>query len=207
MITITDRVKTWVTEHPFHATFMADGLINASALARLIQPNIESQMGETVTVEAVTLALNRYGKDSHSAHLVDFDRYVGEVSVQSGLSIMTIPQVDLDSAEFFQAITELQRQQEYTIYTRGIWHTALIGKKEVISTLSQNFPGTITSHDIVGITVKLKPGHLPVPGVCAYVLQKLAYRNINLQEVTSSHNELTVFINRIDTNKALECLV
>lgn len=207
MITITDRVKTWITEHPFHATFMADGLINASALARLIQPDIASQMGETVTVEAVTLALNRHGKDSHSANLVDFDRYIGEVSVQSGLSIMTIPQVDLDSGEFFQAITELQRQQEYTIYTRGIWHTALIGKKEIISTLSQNFPGTITSHDIVGITVKLKPGHLPVPGVCAYVLQKLAYRNINLQEVTSSHNELTVFINRIDTNRALECLV
>ncbi|RYF29124.1 MAG: hypothetical protein EOO17_02545 [Chloroflexi bacterium] len=207
MITITDRVKTWVTEHPFHATFMADGLINASALARLIQPDIANQMGEAVTVEAITLALNRYGKDSHSATLVDFDRYIGEVSVQSGLSIMTIPQVDLNSDEFFRAIMELQKQQEYTIYTRGIWHTALIGKKEVISTLSQSFPGTITSHDIVGITVKLKPGHLPVPGVCAYVLQKLAHRNINLQEVTSSHNELTVFIHRIDTNKALECLV
>lgn len=207
MITIADRVRTWITAHPFHAAFMNDDLINASALARHIKPELQAQIGEPISVDAITLAINRYGKSS-TAHIpTDFDQYVGEVSVQSGLGILTIAQVDLDSDAFFETVARLHRQREYTVYTRGIWHTALIGQYSVISELASRLQGTITADNLVGITVKLKPGHLPIPGVCAYVLQKLAYSNINLQEVTSSHNELTVFINKSDTNRALECLV
>ena len=208
MISVTDRVKTWVATHPFHATFIANGLINSSALARTIKSDIEQQVGERVAVESITLALNRYGHDVASDDIpLDFDQYLGEVSVQSGLSILSIPQVDLDADFFFAALAELHKNHEYTIYTRGVWHTALIGKQQVIHDLSAHFRNTVVSDDLVGITIKLKPGHLPKPGVCAYILQKIAFKGINLQEVTSSHNELTVIINRMDTNRALECLV
>lgn len=207
MLTIADRVKAWVEAHPTYVSFMADGLINASALARLIKPELQKQTGEIISNEAVTLALNRYSKTIKKLASNNFEQYIGEVSVQSGLSIITIPQVDLDPERFAKAITILHKTHEYTLYSRGVWHTSLIGKKPIVEELTSHFRYTVVAHDLVAVTIKLRPGHLPVPGVCAYVLQKLALRDINLQEVTSSHDELTILIKKIDTNRALDCLV
>jgi hypothetical protein len=207
MLTITDRVKSWMKAHPTHARFIADGIINASALARTIKPELQKQAGEIISQDAITLALNRYSKSAQRHASVHYEKYIGEVSVQSGLSIITIPQVDLDPDAFSKAISILHKSHEYTLYSRGVWHTMLIGKRGVVVELASHFRYTFVAHDLVAITVKLKPGHLPIPGVCAYVLQKLALQNINLQEVTSSHDELTVIIRKEDTNKALDCLV
>lgn len=207
MITISDRIKSWLDSHPTHASFAADGLINASALARMIKPDIQKQAGEIVSVDAITLAINRYGKAATRLASSNFEEYIGEVSVQSGLSIITIPQVDLDPEGFSKAIAILHKTQEYTLYSRGVWHTSLIGKRPVVEELALHFPYTIVAHDLVAVTVKLKSGHLPIPGVCAYVLQKIALHGINLQEVTSSHDELTLIIKKEDTNRALNCLV
>lgn len=206
MLTISDRVKSWVASHPVHASFMAQGLLNASALARTIRPEIQKQIGEPVSAEAITLALNRHTKQATTS-VVDFDQYIGEVSVQSGLSIITIPQVGLDPDSFSQAIAALHKSHEYTLYSRGVWHTALVGKRPVINNLAQYFDHTIIIHDLVAITIKLKPGHLPMPGVCAHILQKIAFRGINLHEVSSSHDEFTLIIHKDDTNPALDCLI
>lgn len=207
MITISDRIRTWIQNHPVYAMHMREGVINYSSLARRIKPEIERESGERLSVEAITLALNRNAKQLSEQDIVDYSQYLGEVSVQSGLGILTIPQTDINAGVFFDAVKQLHEQKEYMVYTRGIWHTALIGRLEVITDLEEKLHGTVTSRDIVGITVKLRTGHLPVPGVCAYVLQLLAARGINLIEVTSSHNELTVFVLSKSTNMALECLI
>lgn len=207
MITITDYVKTWLTQHPGYVPYVQQGVINYSSLARRMKDDIEQQAGERVSVAAVTLALNRYAKRLSGDELIDYEQYIGEVSVQSGLGILAIAQTDLDSDTFFWAVKKLHDRHEYMVYTRGIWHTALIGRSEVIDELATTLHGTITSTDLVGVTIKLKKGHLPVPGVCAYVLQLLAARDVNLVEVTSSHDELTVFVPSQSLGDTLECLI
>jgi len=207
MITIADHVKNWVHHHPTHAMYMRQGIINYSSLARLIKSDIERESGERISVEAVTLALNRTAKKLSSEDDIDYSQFLGEVSVQSGLGVLTIPQSEINTDLFFRAARKLHERNEYMVYTRGLWYTALIGTLNVIDELEAKLHGTVTSRDIVGITIKLRIGHLPVPGVCAYVLQLLAERGVNLIEVTSSHNELTVFIPSKFTNVALEALI
>lgn len=186
---------------------MRQGIINYSSLARQIKPEIEQVSGERVSIEAITLALNRSAKLLSRKDTVDYATFIGEVSVQSGLGVLTIPQANINASSFFDAVKTLHNKQEYMVYTRGLWYTALIGRLEIIDELERTLHGTITSRDIVGVTVKLRIGHLPIPGVCAYVLQVLADQGINLIEVVSSHNELTVFIPSTFTNAALDCLV
>lgn len=181
--------------------------MNNSALARQIKPELEKQAGEILSLEAIVLALNRTAKHQTSLAPADFARYIGEVSVQSNLSILSIRQVDLDLMAFFGAVNTLHQNQEYTLYTRGVWHTALIGKRNAIEGLAKQFQNSFLTHDLVGITVKLRQGHLPVPGVCAYILQKLAFNDINLQEVTSTHDEMTIIVDKKYTQATLSCLV
>lgn len=207
MITIADTVRTWLARNPTLTQYIQEGLINHSSLARRIKPEVERQIGEIVSVEAITLALNRHAKRLAHEAPVDYAKYIGEVSVQSGLSVLTLPQTDKSMGEFFAVARQLHDQNEYMVYTRGLWYTALIGRSEIVDELAATLQGTITSRDCVGITVKLRIGHLPIPGVCAYVLQLLASRGINLVEVTSSHNELTVFVESRFTSDALSLLV
>lgn len=208
MITISDKVREWVDQNPTCAQYMSAGLMNHSSLARRIKTDIERAVGEKVSVEAITLALNRYAKQLTVDGVVDYRSYLGEVSVQSGLGVLTISQTDASMDEFLAAARRLHEQREYMVYTRGMWYTALIGRTEVIDELAATLDGTtVTSRDCVGITVKLRIGHLPVPGVCAYVLQLLAGRGINLVEVTSSHNELTVFVDSKFMSDVLALLV
>ena len=207
MITTSDRVAKWLIDHPFHASFMNSGLINSSALARAIKPNLEEQAGERLSVDAITLAINRTKHLQTPITTIDFEQYIGEVSVQSGLSILTLQQVDLDQDAFFAAVQQLQKKQEYTLYTHGVWHTALVGRQDVIAELATHFPNGIITNDLVALTIKLKSGHLPTPGVCAYILQKIAFAGVNLEEVASSYNELTVIVGKDAAKKALDCLV
>lgn len=206
MLTVSDRVRAWLRDHPTHTRFLADGLINASALARYIQPSLEKQLGETVSKEAVTLAINRYSKTAKQYSSNHYEQYIGEVSVQSGLSLIAIPQTTMRPDVFAKAIAVLHKTNEYSLYTSGVCNTMLIGKQSIIMQLAPYFPSLVITHDLAAVTVMLKPGHLPTPGVCAYILQRVALQNINLQEVASSHDELSLVIDKHDTNKVLECL-
>ena len=208
MITIANHVRTWVTAHPTHAAFMSQGLVNASALARYIKPELERQTGEYVSVDAITLALNRLSGTMQKQHSQqNFTQYIGEISVQPGLSIITIPQVGLNPAAFSKAIAQLHKNHEYTLYSRGVWHTALIGKSDVVHNLASRFTNTIILDNLAAVTLKLKPGHLPTPGVCAFILQQIAFAGVSLQEVTSSHDEMTVIVTKNDLKRTLSCFI
>lgn len=93
---------------------MRQGIINYSSLARQIRPEIEEASGERVSVEAITLALNRQARRMTSSDGIDFSSYLGEISVQSGLGILTIPQADINTDAFFG-------QQESFTNSTNIW--------------------------------------------------------------------------------------
>jgi len=207
MNTISDHVKTWVSSHPLHAQLIHEGLINSSALARTLKPAIQKQTGEIVSLDAIVIALNRMRGQESDFFAFDFSKYIGDVSLQTNLAVLTIPQTGMDEKAFLAAIAKMHAQNQYCLHTRGIWHTALIGSNEAVTELEKKFDhSTIVETDLCGITVRLKPGHIDVPGVCAYVLQLLAMRGINIQEVASSHNELTVIIRTKDLRTAIDAL-
>lgn len=215
MRTVANRVEAWLMDRPFHLSFLARGLINSSALARDIRPALEHQAGEKLSEQAITLAINRLTRRLSSEASAgeatvagaDFNHYIGEVSAQSGLSILTIPQTTIDEALLYEVLEDLYASKQYTLYTRGVWHTALVTNERTVTQLADHFAGSIVIHDLAAVTVKLRPGHLPIPGVCAFVLEKLAQHGINLTEVTSAHDELTVIIEKQFMQPTLHCLL
>lgn len=207
MLTISDRVEQWIGQHPFHAGFLAEGLMNASALGRVIQPELEAASGEKVSLEAITLALNRLGKRLGRQMTVDYGQYIGEVSVQTGLSVLSVRQTDLALDVFFETMQRMHANREYCLFTRGVWHTALIGKRAEIAELSCRIADGVLIDDQVAITIRLRPGHMPVPGVCAYILQMIAFHGINVTETASTLDEMTIIVDTAYTRPMLDCLL
>lgn len=204
MISISTHVQDWLNTNPFIQEHVASGIINHSALAREIRSDIEAKLGEKVSIESVTIALNRSGKAARKSKIVDPLRFVGDVSVQTGLEILIYEISDYDKLSFPDTKT---LQQGYFVSTRGIWHASIITTTELAQT--SQFKKTSAVHDtnITSTTIRLKPGHIPVPGVCAGILSTLANKGVNLQEVISTHNELTILTDQKNAELALKTLM
>lgn len=205
MVIIADQVRSWLLKHPLHATFLAQGIINSSALARQIKPELQAQTKKKVSLDAIILTLNRYAKNNKSEDAT-IAPLIGNVVLQSDLSMITIPQADLNVDAFSKALSILHKSREYTLYTRGAWHISLIGKKGIVEELTRHFRYTTIAHNVAAITVQLLPEHTSVPSAITYLLQNLTTQNIGIHETISSHNELTIVINEKATNKALKYL-
>ena len=206
MISVSDRVRLWLQTHPLHAKFLEDGLMNASALARAIKPELEQEAGDSITLESLILGINRQAKLTKSTAL-NLDDYIGDLSIQSGLSVIVVPNADLNPEVFAKAITILHKTREFTLYSKALSHTTLVSKQAVITELALHLPNTYLSQDIVALTIRLQGDYATVSGLCSYILQKIAMQNISLIEVISSDSELCLILHKTDAKRAVDCLV
>jgi aspartokinase len=96
---------------------------------------------------------------------------------------------------------------DYCLVTRGIRSSTVIGSKTVVQDIVSAFKNVdFIEHDVCGITIALREGHLNLPGVCANILMKIAESNVNLKEVSSSYSELTIIVAYEDLPRVVESL-
>ena len=204
MISVSSHVISWLDANPTTRDMVAGGLINHSALARRIQSEIEQRLGEKVSIESITIALNRAGKKLESTKSTDPLSFIGDVSVQTGLTILNYEIADFDRLELPDAQT---RQQGYFVSTRGIWHASIITTSEIAKDIVAHSAAAEQENDVTSITVRLKPGHFPIPGVCAGILSLLANKGVNFLEVISTHNELTILADQKNSESGMRTLM
>ena len=204
MVSISSHVQSWLDEHPTIRAHVAEGIINHSALARRIRHDIESSLGEKVSIESITIALNRAGKVLERQRQTDPLSYIGDISIQTGLTILIF---NVDHFDSLSLPTALTSEQSYFVSTRGIWHASVITTSHIATRSGLIKSCTERQDDITSITIKLREGHIPIPGVCAGILSLLANKGVNLQEVISTHNELTILTDQINTDRALKALM
>jgi len=181
---------------------MQSGQINLRSYSRAIKKDIESEVGERVAVETITTALSRIAKKLTQTIDTPAD-YIGDASIQTGLSILNFHSVDYDST-LGAAIHFLETKSEFFVATRGIHHSGLFTKSKLISELPIELDScTRILDNMVGITITLLDGHENVPGVCAYILNRLALSGISVEETVSAKDEMTVIVFKKDARQAL----
>ena len=62
MLTIPEVVEKLIKRSPFLSESLAQGIINISALARNIKPEIEKEVQKNIQTGALVMALNRLAK-------------------------------------------------------------------------------------------------------------------------------------------------
>lgn len=204
MISISAHTQSWLDENPNIRSLLSEGLINHSALARKMHGDIERQLGEKASLDSVTIALNRIGKSLSKHSVTTPTQFIGDISVQTGLTILIYHISDFDSL-ILPDVQDLKKG--YFVTTRGIWHASIITTSQIAK--DSDLLDTCFEHQdmITSVTIKLKEGHIPIPGVCAGILTLLANKGVNLQEVISTHNELTILTDQNNADLALGTLL
>lgn len=214
MTSIPTVVEEIIKKKPFLESALIEGLINLSALARKLKPEVEKQAGRTVNDGAIIMALNRLVPRLELLSNVKFQKVIekiGDIVVRSNLADLTYR----NSRSLFGGQAKLldhvlQTKEAFCTFSQGIGETAIVLSSELVPAAEEIFRNErqiAKSVSLSSITIKLPAENSIYPGVYYYIFKELAWDNINMVELISTTNEFTVVVNDNDIHRAFSILM
>lgn len=209
MITIPQVVQNLVKAKPFVEEALNEGIINHSALARQLLPEIETLLKKEVKEGAVIMALKRMPISVDrmvSIRLTKIIKALGDITVRSNLTDFTFFNSDTLRANERLLVDLIKDRKEgfYTI-SRGVYETTLV----VSSIFSENVQHIFkvekllsSTTNLSSITIRMPNENQTTPGLYYFIFKRLAENGINIIEIVSTTNEITIIVASNSVEKA-----
>lgn len=212
MITVASAVQVIVRSSPLLEEGMSRGLLNISAVARDIAPRVSKYAKKDVSEGAVVMALKRL-EASLPNHLAaePFIIPSPDLIIRSSLIELTYRNsatLTHQQQDLFSGVSDRHSEHFLTI-TTGVFETTIIASSGLEATIVELLKGNHLidiTRQLSSITVRLTPEMIAATGSIAHILRQLAWENINLVEVVSTRQELTVIVYSADADKAFAAL-
>ncbi|MCA9385201.1 aspartate kinase [Candidatus Dojkabacteria bacterium] len=212
MVTIAEVVEKIIRKSPYLEEGLTKELINLSALAREIQPEVQSLLIKDVQVGAIVMALKRL-KPKLAIKTIrprDYIKQIGDLTVKSNLVEYTFKNSrNLISKE--KELLELlsDKTDSFITISQGVQETTIIVNKSLTEDVKRIFEGEeviLNLTNLSSITLKLPASNVEVPGVYYSILKAIAWNGINIIDAVSTSNEVTIIFRNADIDKAFSIL-
>jgi len=209
MRTIAQVVDTLVKEKPFLVESLTEGLINLSSLARMLQPDIETELRKEVQSGAIIMALKRLVPTlqiTQDMKLKKMLSSIGDLILRSNLSDYSFKNSDSLMSCQIELMNIIGSDNEifYTI-VQGVHETSIVASsvlQEAIDSIFKDEKLIIKQENLSSITLKLPQGNVMQPGLYYFILKQLAWEGINIVEIVSTSHEFTLLVNDEDIDRA-----
>ena len=175
------------------------GVVNYKALARHIRRQVETIAGEKTTENAIAMALQRVGKKIRTG-AKKLEGYV-DIFASSRLQMR-----DNIVILYLKKPPEIQTLEKgFMVVIKGIESTTIFVDEEKAGKLKiqkEDLEGQ--RKDLTAIILSSPKEILDTPGVIAHLMNALGVNNINVVEVTSSHNTTYLLVDRKDSLEAVK---
>jgi len=213
MVTVSEITEKLVIDSPFLAESIGEGLINISALARKLRPQIQKELIKDIKEGAIVMALKRlqpkFSKSKFNlAH--SLVSQCEDITVKSNLTEYSFKNSDtlISSIKILIEKIESQRNKFFTL-TQGVFETAII-----INSKNQAFLELIFKDEYIltktqaisSITIKLSPANVQTTGIYYLILKAIAWNNINMIDAVSTPEEITIFFDEKNVEKAFSVI-
>lgn len=203
-----------INKSPFLREAMTDELINISALARKLRPEIEEITGKEVKEGAIVMAIKRMTPGLYHRLNVKITNVMGDLGdflVRSNLSDFTFENSETLKTKQADLIHEINKEND-TFFTlcKGVSETTFIVNTQHEELIKRMFGNErLKSHtgDLASVTVKLPQVNTEIYGIYYYILKHLAWEGINIVELVSTSNEFTIVVKQDDVDKAFKILM
>lgn len=208
---ITEEI---INRSPFLREALTEDLINVSALARKIKPEIEEIAKKNVKEGAIVMAIKRMSPGYYHKINLKIKKFMGTLGdflVRSDLEDFTFensPSLTLKQAELMKRIND--KQDVFYTFCNGVNESTIITSISVAETLKEVFANeNLKSYntDLASITIKLPSSNTEISGIYYYILKHLAWEGINIVEIVSTANEFSVVVNSDDIDAAFSVLM
>ena len=203
-----------INKSPFLREAMTDELINISALARKLKPEIEEVTGKEVKEGAIVMAIKRMTPGLYHRLNVKITNVMGDLGdflVRSNLSDFTFENSESLKTKQAELIHEINKENDsFFTLCKGVSETTFIVNTQHDNLIKRMFNGEkIKSHtqDLASVTVKLPMVNTEIYGIYYYILKHLAWEGINIVELVSTSNEFTIVVKQDDVDKAFKILM
>lgn len=207
MITVIEAAKRIIKRSRYLQEALEKNLINTSSLARYIKPELEEMLVKKTSNSAIIMAIRRIMKDLKPRFTYkNIFKNTPDMITRSNLTEINIA----NSKDLFEKYSDLirlskaQAESFFTI-TEGVFETTIILSRDLyqdIKKIIKNENVVEEFHDLSSITIRLPKEAIFSPGVFYFFLKSLAWEGVNIIEVVSAYRELTLILERKDTNKA-----
>ena len=214
MTTIPGAVEQVIKKKPFLESALIEGIVNISALSRKIKGEIEEELGKEVNDGAIIMALNRLVPRLELISSMKFKKVVeniGDIIVRSNLAdyaYVNSKTLFKKQAQLLESINDYS--DVFCTFSQGIGETTLVVSTSIAPVVENIFKDEqliAKTESLSSITVKLPYENSIYPGVYYYIFKELAWDNINITEVISTTNEVTVIVNDADIHRAFSILM
>lgn len=203
-------VKEVLNENPYLLFYLSEGILNLSELANYIKSDVENRAFKDLTKSAVLSALQRINLSEIQFNSVDYSEHIGKVTLTSDISEVTVEnssKIDKTLAKVASMVSNQKRS--YFSYIKGEWQTIILyshGNEKIIREATRKFDVLYKFSEITKVSIELRNNHLKVPGIIAFVLMLLALKSINIIEVLSTSDELSIFIEKQEAGKVFKII-
>jgi len=211
MITIPETVEVIVKKSLFLEEALSLGIVNLSALARQIKPDVEKGVMKEVQEGAVIMALKRLSFKIRKKQLkLDVFKGVPDLMLRSNLFEITFLNSDSLISKQKLLLEQLKSQKNYFMtVNQGIFETTIIASNALKNQFFETFKGEreIARFDnLSSITVHLPKDNPFIPGIYSFILRALAWEGISIIEVVSTCNEFTIILMDRDADSAFSII-
>ena len=210
MITISEKVEELVNQSPYLREAITDKLINLSALARQLQPQIEKALIKDVTEGAIFIALQRYALALKPYYAVNPADYLANLGLRSDLFELTVK----NSPKLLGTLSNLAKQIEdqhasLFIFTQGQYETTITTSKSLRSTIEAALKDEVTTSvipDLTGIYLQRTHDQIETTGVLQFPLRILAWEGISVVEIITTLNEIMIIVRDFEVDRAVSSI-
>lgn len=201
MISISHVVEDIVKHKPYLSESLAAGIINVSALARQLQPDVEKALKKEINTGAIVMSLNRLAPYLQVREQVQLNKLLnnmGDIILRSNLCDYTFKNSNTLLACHIEVLRNLVKNGEvfYTM-VQGVFETNIVVSDTMENLIVDHFKNELClfkQSGLSSVTLKLPKGNNMQSGFYYSIMKELSWEGINLTEVISSTNEFTVVV-------------
>jgi hypothetical protein len=198
MITVPTAAKTIIQRSRYLSEALSKDLINHSSLARYIKPELESMLDKKISDASILMAIQRISKDFKPKYSSEnVFRNAPPLTIHSNLFLLTYSGNQINFTD---------DTGEFVLVTRGINETTIAASKKLQRNIEKKLEQkTIKKiiNNLAAITIDLPKKATESPSVYYFFLKSLAWEGINVIEIFTTTEELTLIISERDLKNAL----
>jgi aspartokinase len=210
MIKVSDIVKDILFSSEPELTALSRRILNLSAYAKRIRPEVEKRARKPVKSGTIIVALSRL-----SAQLSDEDPLLPKVeldgiAVKSNLAEIAFSKTAANKLRVQKLYTEKGfAQADFLTITYGASEVSIFAPmsltKPILSIFKPDKPKLLLDH-LAALTVQFGEQYIETPNMYFALMRAIAVRKLNIVELVSTFTELTFLVKQQDLNELFQLM-
>jgi len=211
VVTVSHIVGRILADKPALQEYMKRNLVNYTALAEYLLPQVEKNLGKKATISAIMMACRRY------AETLGQQKKTLEKVEKSSELLMKTNLVDITVRKSPALFSKVEKLYSMARYEEGDTLNVVYGNYEASIITNEQYAQRClvalkgekilkVDRKLVSLSLRFGETFRSTPGIIAAVTSKLTFEHINLLEIVSTNTELAVIVADKDAMRAYAAL-